>query len=233
VSPLKLVICGVPTIDWNDRDIGSPANHFFDYCVDTKQIIRVMRIRSSLRTLFVLMTIAALLLGICAHRAARQQSAIAAVEKLGGNVFYDYQCDDHGNPNWGNWDQLPYAYVIPRSLVAQWGGDYFNDVACVNLNGRSITDDDLKQLAPLARILQLSLANTNITDDGLAYLKGFDDLRRVDLSGTKITSAGVSALKRALPTAIVQEDVKFQELIQLIQSTVHVSSDWTDSTDCK
>ncbi len=64
---------------------------------------------------------------------------------------------------------------------------------------RGIADDDLRQLALLTEIEQVSLAGTKITRDGLLALTRLKKLRQLDLGTIELPPAAVSALRVALP----------------------------------
>ena len=60
----------------NDSDPPKPVRRWYQF---------------SLRTLLLVMTVFAVWLGIKIHQARQQKQAVAAIEKLGGTVYYDYQ----------------------------------------------------------------------------------------------------------------------------------------------
>lgn len=71
-------------------------------------------------------------------------------------------------------------------------------VTGVMLSGTKVTDDDLKQLAPLAEIktLSLMLSHAPITDAGLVHVAAVKQVRQLSLDDTKITDAGLKHLAK-------------------------------------
>jgi hypothetical protein len=65
----------------------------------------------------------------------------------------------------------------------------------VNLEGKRISDDDLKLLKPLRHLRKLDLEETPITDEGLKHLSGLTSLEHLDLEETRVTDAGMDHLK--------------------------------------
>jgi hypothetical protein len=61
----------------------------------------------------------------------------------------------------------------------------------------NVTDDDLRQLDPDIRLVNLSLGGTPISDAGLLCLSNLDRLAWLDLYGTRITDRGTVALTGA------------------------------------
>jgi hypothetical protein len=74
----------------------------------------------------------------------------------------------------------------------------YHPVRVVQLLGDDITDDDLRVLKDLPRLVRLSIGG-RITDAGLAHLRGLEELKFLFLTGTAISDAGLKELK-ALPS---------------------------------
>jgi serine/threonine protein kinase len=70
------------------------------------------------------------------------------------------------------------------------------EIVGIRLQGTGVSDDELKQLAQVPGLRELSLADTKITDDGLAHLQALRKLTHLDLSQTGVTSAGLVHLAR-------------------------------------
>ena len=70
----------------------------------------------------------------------------------------------------------------------------FPDLTAVHLPGTSITDDGLKRLRPLGRLRTLDLRRTRVTDAGLTELRHFAELEELVLRETRVTNAGMPAL---------------------------------------
>ncbi len=64
------------------------------------------------------------------------------------------------------------------------------------LEGRRITDVDLRYLKGMVDVKTLVLNDTQISDDGLLALVGLTELKWLDLSGTAVTDAGLVHLAR-------------------------------------
>jgi hypothetical protein len=141
-----------------------------------------------------------------------QHDAVAAIEKAGGSVSYDWELRDRRlvptpKPPWLKW------------LVDHLGVDCFCTVTSVELGRRggdpelaqaarlpmvealdartsSVTDAGLVHLKRLKRLRELRLDSTAITDAGLVHLQDLTTLRYLDLSATRVTDAGLPFLKR-------------------------------------
>ncbi|MCX7424285.1 MAG: hypothetical protein NTW96_01400 [Planctomycetia bacterium] len=134
----------------------------------------------SLRTLLLVVTVAAVLLGIWTGRARRQKEAVEAIRELGGYVGYSSADGDAPGPDW----------------LRKWLGiDYFDSVVCVYVVGDGFTDDDLEQLQSLRGLKSLCLLAPNITDAGLEHVGHLHDLKILWLGGPGITDAGFAHLK--------------------------------------
>jgi hypothetical protein len=85
----------------------------------------------SLRTLFVLLTIGCIWLGILAERAREQREAVKAIEALGGHVIYDWsivEWHDGGNYTM-DIARKPPAPVWLRRVI---GDDFFQNASQVS-----------------------------------------------------------------------------------------------------
>lgn len=128
-------------------------------------------------------------LGYKVREGRQQATAVAAIEKLGGRVFYDYQVDSLGHvvPN-----AKPRGAAWLRGLL---GNDVFRSVDWVNLASSVINDGEMKHLAGFTKLKVLYLPNTRVTDVGLGYLSGLTALEMLDLGNTRVTDAGLEHLK--------------------------------------
>ena len=107
-----------------------------------------------------------------------QREAVAAVQRAGGSVAYDYQRTvSGGKPG-------------PRWLLDYIGIDYLDNVFSVSLSGKA-TDQLMWHVGHLAHLELLSLDGSRVTDAGLVHLQGLHELRRLWLSRTKITDEGL------------------------------------------
>ena len=148
----------------------------------------------SLRTLFVLVTVLCVWLAMTANRARKQREAVAAIEAMGGTVYYDYQIDStvtflrRAKPDGQKW---------LRELI---GKEYFVSVYGVNFRNTRVTDSDLEHMKMMLTNLQwLNLESTQVTDAGLEHLKGLTKLVLLDIRNTHVTDEGVKKLQQALP----------------------------------
>jgi len=96
----------------------------------------------SLRTLFVLLTVLAVWLGVVVNRAREQREAVKAIEALGGFVFYDWQnarpaTDEPAGPIW-----------LRRTI----GDDCFQEAYAVNLS--DLTTAHIRKAMPLINRLR-------------------------------------------------------------------------------
>jgi internalin A len=167
-------------------------------------------LRFSVRGLIVLVLVIGVWLGWVVRSARIQREAVAAIEKSGGAVSYE-------------WDQ---GAGIHRSRGKSWaptwlveliGIDYFGRVRVVllfdatdaaivpvtrltgmrrlYLGGSSLCDERLAHLRGSTDLSDLLIAgHTKVTDAGLAHVKGLINLRRLVLDGTDVTDDGLVRL---------------------------------------
>ncbi len=127
------------------------------------------RLRFSLRALLIVITVLCIWLGIQVNAARRQREAVTAILKIGGEVLFDYQLvpPPPGEPVEWMVDR-PAAPPGPEWLRSRIGDDYFRNVFSVAINGKIITESDLKQLSKLPKLKQVFINNTKIVPDGTA-----------------------------------------------------------------
>ena len=197
---------------------------------------RLSRMRLSLRAMMFLVMLFAIVFGRYVISVRVQRDAVAAINKAGGSVAYDWEWGTAYNPNIIHPDGKPRA---PKWLANLIGVDYVGNVVSVNLVSHSVNksnradDDTLAHVGHLRRLESLNLADTAVTDagtahlagltglrdlnlwntrvgdDGLAHLKGLTNLRLLPLVGTRVTDDGILKIKQALPGLKVfrEEDV--------------------------
>jgi len=152
----------------------------------------------SLRTLFVVVTVFCVWMGITANRARDQRLAVEAIEALGGTIRYEYQGD--------------YDYVVitntgvqtgrspvppgPEWLRGLIGDEFFFSVSKIELGGTKADDASLTAIGRLADMKNLNLRYNQVTDAGLEHLIGLTNLESLTLDGTQITDAGLVHLQR-------------------------------------
>ena len=116
--------------------------------------------RFSLRGLIVLVLIVGCWLGWMVRSAQIQRAAVAAIERSGGWVWYDW----HFNNGSVVRNAKPWA---PKWLVDRVGVDYFGDVVFVGLRGQG-SDAELIHVGHLSRLETLILDTTHVNDVGIA-----------------------------------------------------------------
>ncbi len=149
------------------------------------------RFQYSLRTLFLVMFLACIgmsWVGVKMQQARRQREAVAAILRVGGFVWYDYQVDSSGMGIQGA--QPP----GPKWLRSLLGDDLFTAVAVVQFQ-RKVTDAGLEPLERLPYVHTLGLSATQTTDAALKHLRGLKQLHTLVLDGTQVIDAGLGHLK--------------------------------------
>jgi Leucine rich repeat len=145
-----------------------------------------------LRTLLIFVTLAGCGFGWLGFkvRAAREQAAaVAAIQKLRGDVHFDYEFGPH-------WTILRNAKPPgPTWLRALLGDDCFRDVVLVTLDYAQVSDADMKPFMAFTKITNLDLTGSSVTNWGLEKLAGLMRLKRLTLEGTVITDAGLEHIK--------------------------------------
>ena len=143
-------------------------------------------LRFSVRGLVLFVLLAGSGLGFIVHvirSAEAQRFAVAAIEKEGGSVLYDWQFKDRhtlGNAK-------PRG---PKWLVDLFGVDYFGDVTFVFLPV-SAEDQVNVQVGQFSRLELLLRLPTTLTDAGLEHLRGLSSLQQLPLQNTKVTDPGL------------------------------------------
>jgi hypothetical protein len=159
---------------------------------------RRRRLGLSLRVLMILVLFFGGGLGWLAYRARVQREAVAAIEKAGGKVYYDWQYFAGGT------SPPPPPPPGPKWLVDFFGIDYFRNVTMVQIDegapggvnsflavyttefsdGRDHVADDalMGQIARLERLERLDLiVCLRLTDAGIAKLRGLRHLDSLSL----------------------------------------------------
>ena len=178
-------------------------------------------LRFSVRGLIVSVLIIGGSLGWMAHAARIQREAVAAVERAGGTIRYNWEWKNgklksKGKPN------------EPGFLVDFVGADFFGHVTDVKLSpnatdailvhvGRlsrlkaldisgpwlnrsnprpnrsqlQVSDKGVENLNGLSELESLDLGNTEVSDDGLKHLKGLPKLKSLSLGNSQVTDSGL------------------------------------------
>jgi Leucine-rich repeat (LRR) protein len=146
------------------------------------------RIRLSVRALMILVLLLGGGLGWIERSVRIQRDAVAAIERTGAGVRYDWQYRN-GIPNSKG---KPWA---PRWLVDLLGVDYFGSPAYVIARTQKMDDATLVAVGRLSRLERLDIATSSVTDFGLANLEALKRLRYLDLAATQVSDAGLMHLK--------------------------------------
>ena len=154
------------------------------------------RFQFSIRSLLVLTVAVAIpcsWLGVEMKKAKEQKEAVAAIQKLGGKVYWEARLP---GPAW--WLGLP-------------GDEAFATPTGVNWSNTQVVDAALQNLTRLSQLQELGLEETRVTDAGLENLKGLNQLRLLWLTGTEVTDEGVTKLQQALPNCRI---IRWQDVIR-------------------
>ncbi len=120
---------------------------------------------------------------------AAQAAAIAAIEKLGGDVHIDQHSAE----------RTPIAVrFFENRMVVDADLQSLNDLTSlleVTLDATQVTDAGLAHLKTLPNLGSLSLTRTRVTDEGLAHLAGLSRMEILGLHGTNVTDKGLVYLK--------------------------------------
>jgi hypothetical protein len=151
-------------------------------------------VQFSVRGLIVLVLAIGGGLGWIIRGARVQREAVAAIQKAGGSVWYDWEWKDgRPLPNGSPW--------VPTWLVERLGVDYVGHVAAVHLDrgilwgifrDRRDLNPTMAYVGQLSRLEWLTLHASSVTDALLANLKGLTNLRTLILGSTDVGDAGLA-----------------------------------------
>jgi hypothetical protein len=187
---------------------------------EKKPVVRWKTI--SLRGMLLLILAIALLLGWIANKARQQREAVAALQKFGGFVHYDWEFVDgrvkvpRGNliwkPTWGTLTpgRKPWAPDWMRRAV---GDECFQSLAHVSLYVNikkglasaswvniGAADEALRKLATQTSVRTLQIGGQQVTDENLAYVGQMTGLEELSIEWAfHLTDKGfvhLSGLKR-------------------------------------
>lgn len=158
----------------------------------------------SLGSLFLLVVVLSVPLAWLAYernKVRKREAAIAAIERLNGNVHFD--------------DSQPFR---PAWMGPLLGDNSTSEVAIVELQfSDSLTDDDMANVAGFTRLRDLNLSHsrvsdaaltnlewislddTQVSDAGLVQLAALPKLEWLELKNTRVTAQGFKKLQTALP----------------------------------
>jgi hypothetical protein len=140
-----------------------------------------------LRAMMGLVLVTSIFLAWKVNRGKTQLRAIAAIEKAGANVVYDYTYSG----------EYPYKYgepVTTERLRGALGEQYFREITAVVFPDRT-SDVDLAVLDDLDWLMGVEFFESiHVTDAGLAHLGERTGLRRAMIQGTQMTDASLAVL---------------------------------------
>ena len=141
-------------------------------------------LRFSLRGLIVLVLVIGCGLGWIVRSARIQREAVAAIQKVGGTVYYNWE--------WAQGSQIPNGKPwCPSWLVDRLGVDYFGHVTCVEMPNTS-PYTTIEQIGHLAQLMELDLNVAHLGDAEMVHLRGLKSLAVLNLLFTRITDAGLA-----------------------------------------
>ena len=163
--------------------------------------------RFGLRSLLLGVTVVCLWMAFLGNSARRQNLVVAALEKAGGTIRYDFQvvATPGKAPGWSL--DLNAEPPEPGWLLKLIGFGYFHNVAAVGFSGGGLTESELALLAQLPKLKWVSLCETKIVDDrrklvrpiqdaDLAVLKNLTELECLNLQGADIHGPGFEYLAK-------------------------------------
>ena len=168
-------------------------------------------LRFSVRGLIVVVLVIGGWLGSIVRSARIQREAVAAIEKAGGEVWYDWEWKDGkaiqgGSPWMPGWVANRagidcFGNVVAARISPEDAEDTMVQVGRLSrlehleLNNHYGTDLWTIHLASLTNLSDLDLARTQVTDSGLVHLNGLIRLSSLNLRNTQVTDAGLVHLK--------------------------------------
>jgi hypothetical protein len=174
-------------------------------------------------------------LGWILYRARVQRDAVAAIERVGGQVAYSWQWSDGARifprpkPPWPQW--------VRRIL----GPDFLDTVTYVSLYGPKCDDEALRAACRLPWLEELIVVDTSVTDAAAEDLQQLTNLRSLDLRLNRITSRPLRHIgemcelrelqlaMRLSPVPLRDHDMAFLKRLTKPESLVLTSADLTDA----
>ena len=209
-------------------------------------------LRFSLRTFFVVLTVACVWLGYLVDSARRQKASVVALRRLGASVVYDYRTPNavrlvvrrgSASRDLGNWipnDRSP----IPKWFRAWVGEDLLYNVGIVHLGrgprretSKQATDEALRHVATFSHLTSLVLYGSQATDDDLKVISKLRHLEYLYVYGpTTVSDRGVehlASLERLVSLYISQAQITDEALRVLgrLRQLEHLELPGNDFTD--
>jgi hypothetical protein len=192
------------------------------------------KMRYRLRTLLIVVGALCVWLGLRVNDVRRQRAAIAAIEQLGGTVYFHDQV---------SFDSRGRRIIRPHaeSLYPRWWRlveerVFSPKIAGVKLRDTTATDGDLELLKCLPHVRHLELGNTGISDHGLIVVGRLRELESLSLLGTSIGDGGIERLTHLRlkqlflnRTGITDEGVRHLSHMTTLQTLVLDETQITDA----
>jgi hypothetical protein len=184
------------------------------------------RLKLSLRAMMLVILLLGVWLGWQVNKAREQREAVAAVQRYGGWVHYDYEFVN-GKLTPGRSPRVPrwlrrllgdefFQQVRQVSLVYDDSTgkrfDNTNVVACDDVLARvarlpglrslllkesQATDEGMRHIGRMTGLEELFIWDaSSVTDAGVAYLAGLKDLKNIHISHSNLTDASLALLSR-------------------------------------
>ena len=152
-----------------------------------------------IRTMLLLTAVVAVWIGLHCQAAKQQRESRAAMERLGGWVYYDYQFPG------GNFSASATS-PVPQWLRDALGEDFFHSVVEVNLvyndrvpqrlDNAQVSDEALRYLGAFPKLRNLLLKGTQATDEGLRHVGQLNRLETLYMwDATAVSDAGIAHLR--------------------------------------
>ncbi len=161
--------------------------------------------RLNLLGLMALVLVVGAFLGWICDGARVQREAVAAIQKAGGRVAYDWEWK---NSDWIRRGSNPVAPNAkpwaPRWLVQALGVDFFGHVALVNISLPDDPDEVMVHIGKLEGLEDLLLYGTPPSDATIAHINGLHSHRNLSINWTqhprnaRITDAGLSQITKLI-----------------------------------
>jgi hypothetical protein len=165
--------------------------------------VRRLRWQYSLRSLFILITVAAVVLAIrqpVVREYRKQRKAADELSDAGATI--EFEPIRPAPLRWlvadSSLNRITTVKLEHRRLPEQGLAMLadLHDLERLYLPGTAVTDEDLVHIAGLTELRRLALWKTKITDRGLAHLEGLENLEILDVHATRVTQEGLVHLER-------------------------------------
>jgi Leucine Rich repeat len=154
-------------------------------------------VRLSVRGLIIVVLVIGVGLGWLVRSARIQRETVAAIQKAGGHVFYDWE--------WSNGKSIPMGKPWARRwFIDRIGVDYFDHVTHVSVTPNGADDALIAQVGRLTRLQVLwhdqsgfdcDYITSTLSDAGLSHLTGLTDLSLLCVRSSQVTDAGLLHLR--------------------------------------